>query len=717
TAPAPAPSPRAGTDPLLPIAVIGAAGRFPGARDLTEYWANLVAGRDSVTGFPLDRYDEDQRRTIAGLDFPQRMGVLDDVDAFDAAFFRILPREAELMDPQHRLVLETVWQALEDSAHRPSELPANTGVFIGVTGNDYATLLNTGGVLPDAFTATGNTHSILANRISYLLDVRGPSEPIDTACSSSLVAVHRAMEAIRSGACDLAIAGGVNVLLDAGTFVSAHRAGMLSPDGLCRTFDADADGYVRGEGVGAVILKPLAAAERDGDAILGVLRGSAYNHGGRANSLTAPNADAQAELVTAAVGGLDPDTIGYIETHGTGTALGDPVEVRALRTAFRRLGRSDDGACGLGSVKTNIGHLESAAGIAGLLKVLLALRHGVLPANRHLRRVNPFVELADGPFHLVRENEPWPRPRDRDGHEAPRRAGVSSFGFGGVNAHVVVEEYVRDGAERGGPSGDVAVPLSARTARQLTDRARDLLAFLESSDGDGVSLRSVARTLTAGREEMAERIGWTVSSPAELADRLRAFVTTGERGEASGTLARWIAGEAVDPSVPAGGPPPGRVHLPGYPFARDRFWFPRTGPVPGPADRPVARPLAEPAAEPVTEPVTERAEAPVTTLSVPQWAPAPAAPGRRHDRRAVVLCGIAGDVPGAIRLETAKRRPESRFRDLSWKLLETVRGLTAEDGTVLVQVVTDTPALAGLLRSVAKEDPRVLGQVTPRPWT
>ncbi|MGW2870851.1 SDR family NAD(P)-dependent oxidoreductase [Kitasatospora sp. NPDC001225] len=690
---------RPGRAPDTPIAVIGAAGRFPGARDLTQFWANLLAGRDSVTAFPLDRYDEEQRRAITALDFPRRMGALDEVDAFDAAFFRILPREAELMDPQHRLVLETVWQALEDSAHRPSELPSNTGVFIGVTNNDYATLLSTRGVRPDAFTATGTNHSILANRISYLLDVRGPSEPIDTACSSSLVAVHRAMEAIRSGACDLAIAGGVNVLLDAGTFVSAHRAGMLSPDGLCRTFDADANGYVRGEGVGAVVLKPLAAAERDGDAILGVLRGSAYNHGGRANSLTAPNADAQAELVTAAVGDLDPDTIGYIETHGTGTALGDPVEVRALRTAFRRLGRSDDGACGLGSVKTNIGHLESAAGIAGLLKVLLSLRHGVLPANRHLRRVNPFVELDDGPFHLVRENEPWPRPRDRDGRDGPRRAGVSSFGFGGVNAHVVVEEYVPVRADREEPAGDVLVPLSARTPGQLTDRARDLLAFLERSEG--VSLRSVAWTLLAGREEMAERIAWTVSSVAQLADRLRAFVATGDRGEAAGPAARWLAGEALDRSAWTGGPTPGRVRLPGYPFARDRFWHPEAEPAPAP----VAAPDTEAAAAPGAAPEA------VTVLSVPAWAPAPAAPGRRHDRRAVVLCGVDGDVPGAIRLETAKQRPESRFRDLSWQLLETVRGLAAEEGTVLVQVVTDSAALAGLLRSVAKEDPGVLGQV------
>ncbi|WP_274910624.1 SDR family NAD(P)-dependent oxidoreductase [Streptomyces sp. WZ-12] len=692
----------AASDPRAPIAVIGAAGRFPGARNLDEFWANLVAGEDSVTAFPWHRYDAGDRGAIEARDFPHRMGALDDVDAFDAAFFRVLPREAELMDPQHRLALETVWQALEDSAYRPSGLPTNTGVFIGVTGNDYATLLAASGAEPDAFTSTGTTHSILANRISYLLDVRGPSEPIDTACSSSLVAVHRAMEAIRSGRCDMAVAGGVNVLLSTDTFVSAHRAGMLSPDGRCKTFDADANGYVRGEGVGAVVLKSLAAAERDGDAILGVLRGSAYNHGGRANSLTAPNADAQAELVTTAVGDLDPDTIGYVETHGTGTALGDPVECRALRTAFRRLGRSDDGACGLGSVKTNIGHLESAAGIAGLLKVLLALRHGVLPATQHVRRVNPYIELEGGPFHIVRENESWPRPRNRDGGASPRRAGVSSFGFGGVNAHVVVEEYVPGGedtehgrrAAHGEVGGSVAVPLSARTARQLTARARDLLAYLEGANE--VPLRSVAWSLQVGREELAERVGWVVSSRAELIDRLRAFVTTGDRGAGGALIGRWIDGATVDWRAQHDGPTPGRAHLPGYPFARERFWFPDSG-------RENARQESREAGG--------AAQAHGTALLTPRWTPVPAVPTARYERRVVILCGVEGAVPGAVVLATAKQRPESRFRDLSWQVAEVLRDLDVAHDTTLVQVVTDSPALAGLLRSVTKEDPRLVGQV------
>ncbi|MFH8346373.1 SDR family NAD(P)-dependent oxidoreductase [Streptomyces sp. NPDC018045] len=743
-APAPdaAPAPARAADPSQPIAVIGAAGRFPGAPDLDTYWANLVAGRDSVTAFPVDRYDATYRRIAEAADFPRHAGVLDDVDAFDAEFFRVYPREAELMDPQHRLALETVWSALEDSAYTPADLPRNTGVFLGVSGNDYATLLTTHGVEPDAFTSTGNAHSMLANRISYVLDLRGPSEPVDTACSSSLVAVHRAIESIRSGACEAAVAGGVNLLLSVDTFVSAHRAGMLSPDGRCKTFASDADGYVRGEGVGAVVLKPLAAAERDGDAILAVLRGSAENHGGRANSLTAPNADAQAELVTAAMRGTDPDTIGYIEAHGTGTALGDPVEVRALRTAFRRLGATSRAACGLGSVKTNIGHLEAAAGIAGLLKVVLAMRHGVLPATLHCREINPYIELDDGPFHIVRENEPWPRPRAGDGRPSPRRAGVSSFGFGGANCHVVVEEYVQDDAGTEAPEAsetvdatettDVIVPLSARTRPRLTEVAGHLLAHLEGPEP--AALRSVAWTLQAGRQAMAERVGWVVRSREELIRKLREFVASGERptGEAarSQVLARWIEGEAVDWRALYGPRVPKRAHLPTYPFARGRYWIPGTR-----SEHTSEIGVHEKgASEHGTPEISTSASDPAigTSLLVPRWTPRPVPVAGRggSDHRVVILCGALASARGAVErrvpgvrcftVESAKQRLDSRFTDVSRQVFEIVRGLVADapGGSTLVQVVTpadgaDTVnlALAGLLRTASLEHARTTGQL------
>ncbi|MGW1190766.1 SDR family NAD(P)-dependent oxidoreductase [Streptomyces sp. NPDC002559] len=714
-------------DGPVPIAVIGAAGRFPGSPDLDTYWSRLVEGRDCVSEFPVHRYNDAYRRIVEKADFPRHAGVVDDVDAFDAGFFQIYPREAELMDPQHRLALETVWSAIEDSGYTRAGLPRNTGLYFGVSGTDYATLLTTHGVEPDAFTSTGNAHSMLVNRISYILDIRGPSQPVDTACSSSLVAVHRALEAIRSGVCDLAIAGGVNLLLSVDTFVSAHRAGMLSPTGRCRTFARDADGYVRGEGVGALVLKPLDAAERDGDPILGVLVGSAENHGGRANSMTAPNADAQAELVQAAMAGIEPDTVDYIETHGTGTVLGDPVEVRALRTAYKRLGSTPLADVVLGSVKTNIGHLEAAAGVAGLLKVLLALEHGVIPATRNCADLNPYLELEGGPFRVGRENEPWRR------RSVPRRAGISSFGFGGANCHVVVEEYT-PGTPPDPDAEDtpVIVPLSARTPGQLSQVAHRLLAHLERTP-EPPSLRALAWTLQSGREAMAERVGWVVGSLRELTDRLRNFTKDGENigngvrgsavrpvtdsaplvpnGDPVRLLARWTAGAAVDWRPLYGASAPRRVRLPGYPFARERYWIPGAAP--------------------------ERPDAPGrtwsgTALLVPRWKPKPAPTSgpQRPERHVVILCGaLAAARESAERqvtgvrwatAETGAQRLDSCFGAVSRQVFETVRELAADTsaGRTLVQVVAPIGgddivhlALAGLLRTAAAEDPTLTGQL------
>lgn len=444
---------------------------------------------------------------------------------------------------------------------------------------------------------------MLANRISYVLDIHGPSEPVDTACSSSLVAVHRAVEALRSGACDAAIAGGVNLLLSVDTFVSAAQAGMLSPDGRCKSFASDANGYVRGEGVGAVVLKPLAAAERDGDAILAVIVGSAENHGGRANSLTAPNGAAQADLVVRAMEGIDPRTIGYLEAHGTGTPLGDPVEVQALRSAFRRLGSDGGGTCALGSVKANIGHLEAAAGIAGLLKTVLAMEHGTLPPSRNCDEINPYIQLDGSPFRMVRACEPWERATGPHGAPVPRRAGVSSFGFGGANCHVVLEEYPGS-AQEAAPDLDVtggrraAVPLSARTERELRERARGLLAHLEDARHTD-SLRSIAWTLQTGREAMAERVGWAVSSRGELISRLGEFISGSgsgpdpapgqDRDGLTGMIARWCGGGEAEWRRlygPDGSGTPRRAHLPAYPFARDRYWIPRSPALPAPTPAP-----------------------------------------------------------------------------------------------------------------------------------
>ncbi|MEM5672093.1 polyketide synthase [Bacillus cereus] len=319
-----------------------------------------------------------------------------------------------------------------------SELSGSkTGVYVGVSNLDYGDLLVDHKL--DALGMTGNNHAMIANKVSYFFNFTGPSEPVDTLCSSSLVSIHRAVEDIQNGMCDMAIAGGVNVILSPKLYITYSNAGMLSSDGKCKTFDKNANGFVRGEGVGAILLKPLRKALEDNDNIYAVIKGSATNHGGRAKSLTSPNPIAQADVIKAAWGksGIDPSTVTYIETHGTGTALGDPVEVNGLKLAFKELyndwGKRFESLpiCGLGSCKTNIGHLESAAGIAGVLKILLALKYKTIPGNLHLEEINPYVDLKDSPYYIVEKTQPWEQLKDIAGDNIPRRAGISSFGAGG----------------------------------------------------------------------------------------------------------------------------------------------------------------------------------------------------------------------------------------------------------------------------------------------
>ncbi|WP_193777373.1 type I polyketide synthase, partial [Streptomyces sp. E5N298] len=444
TAPNPDPDPEQPYGPA-PIAVVGIAGRLPGSSDLDEFWRHLAAGDHLVGPVPTDRTDLRQDPETREL----RGGFLEDIADFDAAFFGISATEAGLMDPQQRLFLEVVWRAVENAGYRASELAGSaTGLFAGVSTTDYDDLMRTNGVPVQAHTATGLSHAVLANRTSRLLDLRGPSEAVDTACSSALVAIHRAARAILDGDCDLAIAGGVNATLSPGLFTAFTKSGMLSPDGRCKTFDAAADGYVRGEGAGAVVLKRLDRAEADGDHIHGVIRATAVNHGGRSTSLTAPNPEAQAQVLVQAYhrAALSPDTVSHIETHGTGTSLGDPVETEGLKRAFAQLSAeaglppADRPHIALGAVKTNIGHLEAASGIAGVLKTLLSMKHRELPATLHLTELNPYLRLDGTPFYVNDRTTHWAGIDDGTGRTV-RRAGVSSFGFGGSNAHVVLEEY------------------------------------------------------------------------------------------------------------------------------------------------------------------------------------------------------------------------------------------------------------------------------------
>ncbi|MCY1047775.1 SDR family NAD(P)-dependent oxidoreductase [Corallococcus sp. bb12-1] len=620
--PTPRPTPpNAGLVASEPIAIIGMGGHFAHSPDLGTFWRNLEQGRDLIEEIPPTRWDW---RALAGnpLTEPNRTHIkwgsfIDEVEHFDAAFFRITPREAALMDPQHRLFLQLAWNTVEDAGYRPSSLAGSkTGVFVGIGTTDYHDLLRDSGVAADAHTATGKAHSVLPNRLSFLLDLHGPSLPVETACSSSLVAIHHAVQALRSGQCTLALVGGVNLLLSPQLYFGFSRAGMLSEDGRCKTFDASANGYVRGEGLGALLLKPLSRAEADGDTIHAVIRGTAINHGGRAQALTAPNPRSQADLLVAAYedAQVDPATVGYIEAHGTGTSLGDPIEVMGLRTAFERLSPRWDRPlppqphCALGSVKTNIGHLETAAGIAGILKVVLSLRHRTLPASLHFQTPNPQLRLEGGPFYVNAHTRPWPAPLDGGGQEGPRRAGVSSFGFGGTNAHVVLEEYRAEPRPVGAPSQPQLVVLSARDPDLLRRSAEQLREALRGTHAP--HLEDLAYTLTVGREVQAERLAIVARDLDELTARLDGWLGRGAAehvytgsaeqsalhesllGGAAGAafldalitggelerLARlWVSGALQDLSRlhPLARR---RVSLPGSPFARTRHWL-LSGPV------------------------------------------------------------------------------------------------------------------------------------------
>ncbi|HEV2146667.1 MAG TPA: type I polyketide synthase, partial [Longimicrobiaceae bacterium] len=424
-----------------PVAVVGMACRFPGADSPEAFWRLLRDGVDAVREVPAERWDADALYdpdpAVPGKMSTRWGGFLDRVDAFDAAFFGISPREAERMDPQQRLMLELAWEALEDAGIPAPSLQGSTaGVFLGAIWNDYGTLdrrRGTAGITEHS--ATGSHYSLIANRISYQLGLRGPSLVVDTACSASLVAVHLACQALRSGEATLALAGGVNLIVAPDSTVAMSKFGAMAPDGRSKAFDARANGYVRGEGGGVVVLKPLSRALADGDPVWCVIRGSAVNNDGASNGLTAPNPRAQVEVLEEAYrrAGIDPARVDYVEAHGTGTMLGDPIEAGALGTVLGT-GRDPERPLLLGSVKTNVGHLEAAAGIAGLVKAALAIRHREIPPSLHFENPNPHIAFDALRLRVNRALSPWP------GGGEPARAGVSSFGFGGTNAHVVLEE-------------------------------------------------------------------------------------------------------------------------------------------------------------------------------------------------------------------------------------------------------------------------------------
>lgn len=512
---------------LEPIAIIGMQGYFPQANNVNEFWQNLINGRDCITEVPEERWNwrdyygdskkhPDKTNSKWG-------GFIPGADLFDASFFNISAREANLMDPQHRLFFEIVWQAMEDAGYNPLSLTdQKVGLFAAIEFSEYQTLIAKHHKDFHGFVATGNSHSMLPNRISYFLNLQGPSEAIDTACSSSLVSIHRAVNAIRNGECTLAIAGGVSLMLDPHTFVITSQLGALSPDGRCKTFDKSANGYVKGEGAAAVILKPLNDALQNGDHIYAIIKGSAVNHGGKAQSLTAPNAISQTELLIDAYSqdNINVETISYIETHGTGTSLGDPVEIEGLKQAFHALKSQENkhSYCGLGSVKTQIGHLEPASGIAGLIKVLLSLHHKKIPGNLHLKELNPYIDLKESPFYLINQNQSWTPMQDKNGKQIPRRAGISSFGFGGTNAHVLVEEVSHRQTVLI-PKPCYLITLSAKQEVSLKKKITDLYQWLLSQTED-FDLSALGFTLSVGRAHFEWRCVMIVSTTEELQQTL-----------------------------------------------------------------------------------------------------------------------------------------------------------------------------------------------------
>ncbi|HLJ19181.1 MAG TPA: beta-ketoacyl synthase N-terminal-like domain-containing protein, partial [Stellaceae bacterium] len=496
-----------------PIAVIGMACRFPGADGPAAFWDLLSRGGDAITEIPRERWDVDAyfdpNPDAPGKMYTRWGGFLTDIDQFSPAFFGIAPREAASMDPQQRLLLEVSWQALENAGAPPQRLSSRqVGVFIGIGATDYGELeVMQGPGAIDPYNGTGSSHSVAAGRLSYLLGVRGPSLAIDTACSSSLASLHLAVGSLRNGESDVALAGGVNLTLSPDSLVTLCKARMLSPDGRCKTFDASANGYVRGEGCGVLVLKRLSDALAEGDNILALIRGSAVNHNGRSGGLTVPSGPAQEELIRHALAsaGLEPGDIAYVEAHGTGTAVGDPIEVNALARVYGERSRP----LLIGSVKSNVGHLEWAAGVCGVIKAILAIRHGQIPASLHVKTLNPHLDWARLPVRVVTEPAAWP--------EGPRIAGVSSFGFGGTNAHVLVEgppERLRSKGEFERPLHIFAA--SARSPEALTELTSRYEAALEQQE-----IGDACFSANAGRNHWENRVAVVAGSIPELRQQLR----------------------------------------------------------------------------------------------------------------------------------------------------------------------------------------------------
>jgi polyketide synthase PksL len=603
------------------VAIVGVSGKYPLAENLQEFWENLKSGRDCITEIPEERWDTkrffDPRRNQAGKSYSKWGGFISDVDKFDPLFFNISPKEAELIDPQERLFIETVWQTFEDAGYSKDGISAlgRVGVYVGVMYGQYQ-LYGAEAMLAGNTVVPGSSYASIANRVSYFFDLHGPSIALDTMCSSSLTAIHQACEEIRKGDITAAIAGGVNVSIHPHKYLMLSQGNFAASDGRCRSFGDGGDGYVAGEGVGAILLKSLDKAIEDGDHIYGIIKSSTINHGGKTNGYSVPNPNAQGDLMLEALkkAKIDPSTLNYIETHGTGTSLGDPIEMTGLKQAFGE-DITKKQFCPIGSVKSNIGHLESAAGIASVTKVLLQLQHKMLVPSLHAATLNPNIDFNESPFYVQRELAAWECPAGY-----PRRAGVSSFGAGGSNAHLIIEEYNSISEPENESLNNIpqVFVLSAKGKTGLLNYAARMIAYLRNSKA--ISLTDIAYTSQMGRTAMNERLVLIASSVNELEGKLHQWLSLhtdndprlskrptnepegiyhgnirdapsnsaalleGEEGRAYlkvimetrnlEKLAKlWIAGADIDWSLLYGHIHPKRISLPTYPFAKERYWI------------------------------------------------------------------------------------------------------------------------------------------------
>ncbi|TMC16868.1 MAG: hypothetical protein E6J34_19405, partial [Chloroflexi bacterium] len=597
------------------IAIVGMSGKYPDAKNVSEYWQNLVQAKDSVREIPRTRFNVsdyyDPNPTALGKMYCKELGALEGIEYFDPLFFRLSPADAESMDPQHRLFLEEGYKAFEDAGYSPGLLSnIKCGIYLGIMSHEYELLL----AQQKALTTNilGTNPAIAAARLAYLLNLKGPAIPIDTACSSSLVATHLACQALKSQEIDMALVGGVSLYLTPESYIGMCSAGMLSPDGRCKTCDASANGFVPGEGVGALVLKRLSDAQADHDQIYGVIIGSGINQDGATNGITAPSIKSQIELKREIYEKyeIDPASISYVEMHGTGTQLGDPIELEALATVFEEKTPRKQ-YCALGSVKSNIGHTSAAAGMASVHKVLLSMQQKKLVPSLHFKQPNPHFDFAASPFYVNTAVRDW-----QSEAGVPRRAAVSSFGYSGTNAHLVIEEYIADWQDTYPPAKSPQSPslfiLSAKSEQQLTSYAQEMKEWIQKH-GE-LNLADVAFTLQMGRAALEHRLAILADSQAVLLKRLDSFIHkqasaglyTAQAMRSQGTgssridamlfekesdgqsLLRiwcqekkldkialaWIKGVHVDWKTLYGEQFPHRVSLPTYPFARESYWMP-----------------------------------------------------------------------------------------------------------------------------------------------